>query len=141
MRQEHVLNGGDDSGRQRHLCKLCDRRFGDSLGFGYRHASLPFITPALVLNGAGTSPFGMQITLGHLNVKAHVDTISGWLEYHVGLAEEYAGSIQPPNLGSALGADGKRQDFKGGENYFVNGNGSCHPLHAGVGGHCRQDEM
>ena len=110
MRQGHVLNGREDSGRQRYLCK---RRFGDNLGFEYRHTSPPFITPALVLNGAGTSPFGMQIMLGHLNVRVHADTISGWLEHHVGLAEEYTGSIQPPNLGSRLGADGKRQDGRG----------------------------
>ena len=56
--------------------------------------------------------------LGHLNVKAHADTISRRLEHRVELAEKYAGTMQPPNLGSTLGADEKRQGVKGGENYF-----------------------
>ena len=57
--------------------------------------------------------------LGHLNVKVHVDTISGWLGHYVELAEKYAGPMQPPNLGSRLDAGEKRQDVKGEENYFV----------------------
>ena len=55
--------------------------------------------------------------LGHLNVKVHADTITIRLEHHVELAEKYAGPMQPPNLGSRLGADEKRQDVKGEENY------------------------
>ena len=55
--------------------------------------------------------------LGHLNVKAHADTISRRLEHRVELAEKYAGPMQPPNLGSRLGADEKRQGVKGEENY------------------------
>ena len=35
------------------------------------------------------------------------------------MAEKYAGPMQPPNLGSRLGAGEKRQDVKGEENYFV----------------------
>ena len=58
-KKKHVLNGRDDSGRQRCPCKLCDRRFGDNPGFEYRHTSPLFITLAPVLNGAGMSPYGL----------------------------------------------------------------------------------
>ena len=118
-KEEHVLNGKDDSGKQRYLCKLCNRRFGDNLGFEYRHTSPLFIPLGLVLNGSGMSPFNMQIVLEHMDVKVHVDTISRWLERYVALAEKYTGPMQPPNLGSRLGADEKWQDVKGEENYFV----------------------
>ena len=118
-KEEYVLNGKDEYGKQRYLCKLCERRFRDNLGFEYRHTSPLFITLALVLNGAGMSPFNIQIMLEHMNVKVHVDTISRWLEYYVALVEKYTDPIQPPNLGSKLGADEKRQDVKGEENYFV----------------------
>ena len=118
-KERYVLNGKDDSGKQRYLCKLCDRRFRDNLGFEYRHTSPMFITLALMLNGAGMSPFNIQIMLEHLSVKVHVDTISRWLEYYVELVEKYTGTMQPPDLGSRLGADEKRQDVKGEENYFV----------------------
>ena len=50
--------------------------------------------------------------LGRLNVKVHVDTISGWLGHYVELAEKYAGPMQPPNLGSRLDAGEKRQGAK-----------------------------
>ena len=79
------------------------------------------ITLALVLNGAGMSPFNIHIMLEHMNVKVHVDTITIWLEHYVALVEKYTDSIQPPNLGSKLGAEGKRQDVEGEENYFVMG--------------------
>ena len=116
-KEKYVLNGKDDSGKQRYLCKLCDRRFGDNLGFEYRHTSPMFITLALMLNGAGMSPFSIRIMLGHLNVKVHVQIISdGW---SAELAEKYTGPMQSPDLGSRLGADEKRQDVKGEENYFV----------------------
>ena len=36
-KEMYVLNGKDDSGKQRYLCKLCDRRFRNNLGFEYRH--------------------------------------------------------------------------------------------------------
>ena len=85
-KEEHVLNGKDDSGKQRYLCKLCDRRFRDNLGFEYRHTSPLFITLALMLNGTGMSPFNIQIMLEHLNVKVHVDTIFRWLEHYLELA-------------------------------------------------------
>ena len=118
MRQEHVLNGRDDSGRQRCLCKLCNRRFGDNPGFEYHHTSLPFIAPALVLNGAGMSPFSIRIMPEHMNVKVHADTVSRRLERHE-LAEKYTGTVQPLNLESNPGAGEKRQDVKGEENCFV----------------------
>ena len=107
-----MLNGKDYSGKQRCLCKLCSHRFRDNLGFEYRHTSPLLIALALMLNGAGMSPFNIQIMLERLNVKVHVDTISRWLEHHVALAEKYTDPMQPPNLGSNLGADEKRQDVK-----------------------------
>ena len=118
-KEEHVLNGKDDSGKQRYLCKLCNRRFRDNRGFEYHHTSPLFIPLGLVLNGSGMYPFNMQIVLEHTDVKVHADTISRWLERYVALAEKYTGPMQPPNLGSRLGADEKRQDVKGEENYFV----------------------
>ena len=118
-KEMYVLDGKDDSGNQRYLRKLCDRRFGDNLGLEYRHTSPMFITLALMPNGAGMSPSNIQIMLGRLNVKVHVDTISRRLEHYVELAEKYTGPMQPPNLGSKLGADEKRQDVKGEEDYFV----------------------
>ena len=71
-RKEHVLNGRDDSGRERCPRKLCNRRFGDNLGFGYRHMSPLLTTPALVLNGAGMSPLNIRIMLELMNVKVHM---------------------------------------------------------------------
>ena len=41
------------------------------------------------------------------------------MEHYVELAEKYTGPMQPPNLGSKLGADEKRQDVRGEEDYFV----------------------
>ena len=58
-KEGYVLNGRDDSGRQRYLCKLCDRRFGDSPGFEYRHNSPLFVTLTLAPNGSGMSPYGL----------------------------------------------------------------------------------
>ena len=74
---------------------------------------------ALLLNGMGLGSFRIQVVLKHMNVDVHVDTIARWLEYYVGLVEKYTSPIQPSNLGSGLGADEKRRDVKGKENYFV----------------------
>ena len=101
------------------MCKLCNHRFGNNLGLECRHTPPLFITLSLVLNGAGMPPFNIQIMLEHLNVKVHVDTISGWLEHYAELVEKYTDSMQPPNLGRRPGADEKRQDVKGKENYYV----------------------
>ena len=54
-----------------------------------------------------------------MNVDVHADTIDRWLEHYVGLVEKYASPIQPPNPGSGLGADEKRRDVKGKENYVM----------------------
>ena len=97
----------------------CRRRFGDNLGFGRRHTAPAFITLALMLNGMGMPPLRVRIVLGHMNVDAHEDTISGWLAYRAGMVEWYANTIRPPNLGSELGADEKRQDIKGEEGHLV----------------------
>ena len=120
--KEYVKNGKDKykSGRkQRYRCKECRHRFRDNLGFERRHTAPAFITLALMLNGMGLSPFRVRIVLGHMNADVHVDTISRWLEHYVGMVEWYTHPIRPPNLGSELGADEKRQDIRGGESYFV----------------------
>ena len=105
--------------KQRFRCKKCNRRFGDNLGFERRQTAAVFITPALLLNGMGLGPFRIRVVLKHMNVDVHVDTIARWLEYYVGLVEKYASPIRPPNPGSGFGADEKRRDVKGEENYFV----------------------
>ena len=89
-KSEYVRNGRDrcKSGeRQRYLCKGCGRRFRDNLGFERRHVSPMYITLALLLNGMGLSPANIQVTLGHLGVTAHVDTVTRWLECYAGLVE------------------------------------------------------
>ena len=121
--EEYVKNGKDKeckSGeKQRFRCKKCNRRFRDNLGFERRQTAAVFITMALLLNGMGLGPARIQVVLKHMNVDVHVDTIDRWLEHYVGLVEKYTSPIRPPNLGSALGADEKRRDVKGKENYFV----------------------
>ena len=121
--KEYVKNGHDTkckSGKkQRYKCKECRHRFRDNLGFERRHAAPAFITLALMLNGMGMPPFRVRIVLGHMNVDVHEDTISRWLEHYVDLVERYTNPIRPPNLGSELGADEKRQDIRGEESYFV----------------------
>ena len=121
--KEYVKNGHDTkckSGKkQRYKCKECRHRFRDNLGFEGRHTAAVFITLALMLNGMELSPVRIQLALKHLNVDVHVDTISRWLAHYVALVEKYTKPIQPPNLGNKLGADEKRQDIKGEENYFV----------------------
>ena len=105
--------------KQRFRCKKCNRRFGDNPGFERRQTAAVFITLALLLNGMGLGPSRIQVVLKHMNVDVHVDTIDRWLEHYVGLVEKYTSPIQPPNLGSALGADEKRRDVKGEENYVM----------------------
>lgn len=61
-----------------------------------------------MLNGMLIPPFRIQMVLAHMSIDVHVDTISRWLEHYVTLVEKYANPIQPPNLGSELGADEKR---------------------------------
>ena len=121
--KEYVKNGKDKeckSGeKQRYKCKKCKRRFRDNLGFEHRQTASLFITLVLMLNGMRIAPFRIQMVLQHLSVDVHVDTITRWLEHYVGVVEEYTSPIKPPNLGSELGADEKRQDVKGKENYFV----------------------
>ncbi len=121
--KEYVKNGHDTrckSGRkQRYKCKECKHRFRDNLGFERRHTAPAFITLALMLNGMGMPPFRIQIVLGHMKVGVHEDTIFRWLAHYVDLVEWYTNPIRPPNLGSELGADEKRQDVKGEESYFV----------------------
>jgi transposase-like protein/predicted RNA-binding Zn-ribbon protein involved in translation (DUF1610 family) len=117
--KNYVRNGKDGSGRQRYRCKECRRRFRDNLGFEYRRTPPLFITLALMLNGMETSPVGIRIVLAHMGVNVHADTISRWLVHYVAPAERYTDPMRPPNLGSKLGADEKRQDVRGGENYFV----------------------
>ena len=105
--------------KQRFRCKKCNRRFGDNLGFERRQTAAVFITMALLLNGMGLGPFRIRVALKHMNVDVHAGTIARWLEHYVGLVEKYTSPIQPPNLGSALGADEKRRDVKGEENYVM----------------------
>ena len=65
------------------------------------------------------SPANIQVTLGHLGVEMHMDTVIRWLEYYVGVVEGYANTIRPPGLGERLGADEKRQDIQGMESYVM----------------------
>ena len=117
--QEYVKNGHDTeckSGKkQRYKCKECRHRFRDNPGFEGRHTAAVFITLARMLNGMELSPVRIQLVLKHLTVDLHVDTVSRWLAHYATLVEKYTSPIQPPNLGSKMGADEKRQDVKGEE--------------------------
>lgn len=72
-----------------------------------------------MLNSTEMSPFGIQIVLGYIGVHVHADTIARWLAHHVAPVERYTDPIRPPNLGSKLGADEKRQDIRGEESHLV----------------------
>ena len=118
-KKNHVRNGKDESGKQRYLCKECGHRFRNNLGFEYHHTPPLFITLAFMLNGMEMSPHAIRIVLGHMGVSVHVDTISRWLAHYVALVERYTDPMRPPNLGSKLGADEKRQDIRGEESHLV----------------------
>ena len=108
------------SGRkQRYKCKKCRHRLGGNPGLGRRHTAATFITLALMLNGMGAPPLRVRIVPKRINVDVHADTIARWLAHYVDLVEEYTDPIRPPNLGSELGADDKRQNIRGGKRYFV----------------------
>ena len=67
----------------------------------------------------GLGPSRIQVALKHMNVDVHADAIDRWLERCVGLVEKYASPIRPPNPGSGFGADEKRRDVRGEENYVM----------------------
>ena len=120
--KNYVCNGwhyGEHEDRQRYKCKACGRRFGDNLGFEYRHMPRLFITLALMLSGMGMSVANIQMTLAHLNVKVHVDTITRMIHHYSKIVEEYAKTIKPPGIQDTWGTDEKEQKIRGEKRWIV----------------------
>ena len=104
---------------QRYKCSTCGRRFRDNLGFEYRHMPRLFITLALMLYGVGISVANIQMTLKHLGVKVHVDTITRILDHYSKIVEEYAKTIKPPGIQDTWSSDEKEQKVRGEKRWIV----------------------
>ena len=104
---------GKSGDKQLFKCKKCSRRFRDNLGFEYRHTAPIYITLTLMLYGMAMSVNKIQMTLGHLGVHVHVDTITRWLEHYVGLVGGYTNTLRPPCIGNKWGCDEKQQNVNG----------------------------
>ena len=105
--------------RQRYRCTVCKRRFRDNLGFEYRQVPRLYITLALMLSGMGMAAANIQMTLRHLGVEVHVDTITRILEHYSSVVEGYARTVKPPCVGDKWGCDEKYQKVRGRESYVV----------------------
>ena len=66
-----------------------------------------FITLALMLSGMGMSVANIRMTLAHLGVRVHVDTITRILDHYSKIVEEYAKTIKPPGIQDTWGTDEK----------------------------------
>lgn len=66
---------GEHEDRQTYKYSVCGQRFWDNLGFEYRHVPRPYIVLALMVWGMGMPAGNIQMTLKHLGVGVHVDTI------------------------------------------------------------------
>ena len=115
----HGLYHGKHEARQKYKCSACGRRFRDNLGFEYRQVPSLYITLALMLSGMGISVGNIQITLKHLGVKVHPDTITRILSHYSESVQKYADTIKPAHVGDKMGCDEKRQDIRGKERWFV----------------------
>ena len=119
---EHTRDGwyhGKHEKRQRYKCTVCKRRFRDNLGFEYRQVPRLYITLALMLSGMGMAAANIQMTLRHLGVGVHVDTITRILEHYSKVVEEYTKTVKPPCVGDKWGCDEKHQKVRGKESYIV----------------------
>ena len=105
--------------RQRYKCTVCRRRFRDNLGFEYRQVPRLYITLALMLSGMGMAAANVQMTLKHLRVEVHVDTITRILEHHPRVVGKYAETIKPPCTEDKWGCDEKMQKVRGRESHIV----------------------
>ena len=115
----HGWYRGKHEDRQIYKCSICGRRFRDNLGFEYRHVPRPYITLALMVWGMGMSVGNIRMTLKHLRVDAHQDTIIRILEHYSGMVERHAETLKPPCAGDKWGCDEKRQDIHGREWWIV----------------------
>ena len=59
------------------------------------------------------------MTLRHLGIGVHVDTITRILEHYSKTVEEYARTVKPPCTGDKWGCDEKHQKVRGRESYVV----------------------
>ena len=119
---EHTRDGwyhGKHEKRQRYKCTVCKRRFRDNLGFEYSQVPRLYITLALMLSGMGMAAANIQMTLRHLGVGVHVDTITRILEHYSKVVEEYTKTVKPPCVGDKWDCDEKHQKVRGKESYIV----------------------
>ncbi len=72
-----------------------------------------------MLYGMGITVANIQMTLKHLRVEVHVDTITRNLEHYSQAVEEYTKTIKPPCTGDKWGCDEKYQKVQGKESYMV----------------------
>ena len=110
---------GKHEKRQRYRCTICKRRFRDNLGFEYRQVPRLYITLAPMLSGMGMAATNIQMTLKHLGVEVHVDTITRILEHYSMVVGKYAQTLKPPCTGDKWGCDEKYQKVRGRESYMV----------------------
>ena len=110
---------GKHEKRQRYKCTVCKRRFRDNLGFEYRQMPRLYITLALMLSGMGMAAANIQMSIRHLGVEVHVDTITRTLEHYSRVVDEYTRTIKPPYVGDKWGCDEKHQKVRGKESYIV----------------------
>lgn len=96
--KKYVRDGwyrGKHEERQRYRCITCGRRFQDNLRFEYRQVQRLYITLALMQSGMGVAAANIQMTLGHLGVRVHVDTITRILEHYSELVQRYTETLKP----------------------------------------------
>ena len=120
--KEHTRDGwyyGEHQKKRRYRCSKCGRRFRDNLGFEYRHTPPVYITLALMLCGMGLSVANIRMTLGHLGVSVHEDTITRWAEHYVKLVDRYAKTLRPPRISDKWGCDEKQQNVNGKDWWIV----------------------
>ena len=78
-----------------------------------------YITLALMLSGMGMAVTNIQMALGHMGVKVHVDTITRILEHYFEVVQKYPETIKPPCVGDKWGCDEKHQKVRGREWYVT----------------------
>ena len=78
-----------------------------------------YITLALMLSGMGISAANIQMTLAHLGVRVHVDTITRILDHYSKIVEGYAKTIKPPGIQDTWSCDEKEQKIRGEARWIV----------------------
>ena len=80
------------------------------------HAHIALI---LMLFGQGLSAANIQLSLGYVGTRIHVDTITRIIQHYVKMTEQYTNTLKPPCTGDKWGCDEKQQNVRGVSSYIM----------------------